>query len=241
MTKTIAFDTSNQPLSVALIEADNVIAQIETNISRNQSEQLLPAIDQLVTDAGWKPKDLDRVIVSAGPGSYTGLRIGVTTAKTLAYTLGISLAGVSSLGLLAANVKKEDALIIPMMDARNDNLYAAAYHWRNEQLVAVLGDQHTNIEALLVNLVDLSSQQLVFVGDVDRFSERIKAKYPDAVFAEDNLPHAANVAAILNEDGVLTEIDAIHQFVPNYHRLSQAEADWARAHPEEEVGYVERV
>lgn len=241
MMKTIAFDTSNQPLSVALFEGDHVIAQIETNISRNQSEQLLPAIDQLVSDAGWRPTDLDQVIVSAGPGSYTGLRIGVTTAKTLAYTLGIALAGISSLGLLAANVTDTDALVIPMMDARNDNLYAAAYTWIDGQLVPVLADQHTNIEALLDNLAAYAYKQMVFVGDLEQFSERITAKYGTAEFSSDNVPHAANSMRLVDDSAVLTQIDDIHQFVPNYHRLSQAEADWARAHPEEEVGYVERV
>jgi len=241
MTKTIAFDTSNQPLSVALLDADNVIAQIETNISRNQSEQLLPAIDQLVMDAGWQPDDLDRVVVSAGPGSYTGLRIGVTTAKTLAYTLGIELAGVSSLGLLATNVTDTSALIVPMMDARNDNLYAAAYEWVDGKLSVVLDDQHTNIEALLARLVDFADRDLFFVGDLNRFAERIQGAYPDANLASDNVPHAAHAVKLVKDSSVLTSIDDIHQFVPNYHRLSQAEADWVRAHPEEEVGYVERV
>lgn len=241
MTKTIAFDTSNQPLSVALFDADDVIAQIETNISRNQSEQLLPAIDQLVRDAGWQPADLDRVVVSAGPGSYTGLRIGVTTAKTLAYTLGIELASISSLAILAANVSDANALVIPMMDARNDNLYGAAYEWSGGELKVVLRDQHTNIEALLANLSSYADRQLVFVGDLERFSERITEKYPTATFSEDNVPHAANSMRLVKRSDILTNIDAIHQFVPNYHRLSQAEADWARAHPEEEVGYVERV
>lgn len=241
MTKTIAFDTSNQPLSVALFDADDVIAQIETNISRNQSEQLLPAIDQLVKDAGWQPADLDRVVVSAGPGSYTGLRIGVTTAKTLAYTLGIELAGISSLAIMAANVPDTDALIIPIMDARNDNLYGAAYEWVEGQLQAVMPDQHTNIEALLSNLVAYADRQLVFVGDLSRFNERIEAAFPTAKFSNDNVPHAANSVRLVKDSDILTDVDDIHQFVPNYHRLSQAEADWARAHPEEEVGYVERV
>ncbi|AIG66041.1 tRNA (adenosine(37)-N6)-threonylcarbamoyltransferase complex dimerization subunit type 1 TsaB [Weissella tructae] len=241
MTKTIAFDTSNQPLSVALFDADHVIAQIETNISRNQSEQLLPAIDQLVSDAGWVAGDLERVVVSAGPGSYTGLRIGVTTAKTLAYTLGLELVGISSLGLLAANVKNEDTIIVPVMDARNDNLYAAAYEWVDGQLVAHLADQHTNITALLEKLAAFNGRQLMFVGDLERFNDRILVAYPDAKVAEDTLPHAANSLVLAQQATVITEMDDIHQFVPNYHRLSQAEADWARAHPEEEVGYVERV
>jgi len=241
MTKTIAFDTSNQPLSVALIDAGSVIAQIETNISRNHSEQLLPAIDQLVADAGWHASDLERVIVSAGPGSYTGLRIGVTTAKTLAYTLGLELAGVSSLALLAANEMDSKAVIVPVMDARNDNLYTAAYQWIDGNMVVNLSDQHSNFEKLVGALQELSTDEIVFVGEFERFKERLQAQFPSARFSEDNLPHAGKSLAVLNPEKILTKTDDIHQFVPNYHRLSQAEADWARVHPEGEATYVERV
>ena len=119
--KVIAFDTSNQPLSVALFEDDKLIGQRETNVAKNHSVQLLPFIDELVKSAGWAPADLERVVVSQGPGSYTGLRIAVTTAKTLAFTLGIELVGISSLGLLATNVTTPGVTIVPVMDARNAN------------------------------------------------------------------------------------------------------------------------
>ncbi|MDA5458026.1 tRNA (adenosine(37)-N6)-threonylcarbamoyltransferase complex dimerization subunit type 1 TsaB [Weissella confusa] len=239
--KVIAFDTSNQPLSVALFEDDKLIGQRETNVAKNHSVQLLPFIDELVKSAGWAPADLDRVVVSQGPGSYTGLRIAVTTAKTLAFTLGIELVGISSLGLLATNVTTPGVTIVPVMDARNANLYAGQYELRDGKYVATVADRHTNVPALISQLAE-ENQQVVFVGEWARFEEELRQALPDAQFASDNLPHAANVLPLVTDAQVLTDMTDIHQFVPNYYRLSQAEADWAKAHPDAGDGvYVEKV
>ena len=239
--KTIAFDTSNQPLSVALFEDDKLIGQRETNVAKNHSVQLLPFIDELVHEAGWQPSDLDRVIVSQGPGSYTGLRIAVTTAKTLAFTLQIALQGVSSLAVLATNVVRSDAVIVPIMDARNDNLYAGGYVRDNDRLVQVAPDRHTNVTKLIATLRE-EQRPVVLVGEWARFAEELQMALPEVTFAEDNLPHAANMMVLTTDAPVLTEIADIHQFVPNYYRLSQAEADWAKAHPDAGDGiYVEKV
>lgn len=240
--KTIAFDTSNQPLSVALFEDDQLIDQRETNVQRNHSTQLLPFIDELVRQANWTPQDLDNVIVSQGPGSYTGLRIAVTTAKTLAFTLGLTLTGVSSLALLASNVTDKSAVIVPIMDARNQNIYAAQYQWQAGHLVVVQADAHMNLDTLQAALAE-QKQTIVFVGEWQRFETQLKAAFPNAEFASDNLPHAANSLQLSKDSQELTNMADIHQFVPNYHRLSQAEADWAKAHPEDRGGhtYVEKV
>ena len=240
--KTIAFDTSNQPLSVALFEDDNLIDQRETNVRRNHSTQLLPFIDELVKQANWTPQDLDNVIVSQGPGSYTGLRIAVTTAKTLAFTLNISLTGISSLALLAANVTDTNAIIVPIMDARNQNIYAAQYQWESGRLVVRQPDKHMNIDKLHAAL-ETMQQPIIFVGEWQRFEDQLRGLFPAATFAQDNLPHAANMMSLAQDSTKLIDMDDIHQFVPNYHRLSQAEADWAKAHPEDQGGhaYVEKV
>lgn len=235
--KTIAFDTSNQPLSVALFENNHLIDQRETNVRRNHSTQLLPFIDELIKQANWTPQDLDSVIVSQGPGSYTGLRIAVTTAKTLAFTLGISLTGVSSLALVAMNVTDTDAIIVPIMDARNQNIYAAQYQWKSGHLVVRQSDQHMNIDKLHLAL-DTLSQPIIFVGEWQRFEEQLRELLPTATFAQDNLPHAANMMSLASDSTTLTDMNDIHQFVPNYHRLSQAEADWAKAHPEDQGGHA---
>lgn len=239
--KTIAFDTSNQPLSVALFDDNQLIAQRETNVPKNHSVQLLALIDEMVAAAGWQPTDLDQVVVSQGPGSYTGLRIAVTTAKTLAFTLKLRLIGISSLALLAANVTTPDALIIPIMDARNDNLYAGGYVQTADGLVNVLTDGHTNVARLLTQL-EAAKQPIIFVGEWARFATDLQAALPTAVFSEDNLPHAAHALNLAATAPVITDMAAIHQFVPNYYRLSQAEADWAKAHPDVvDDNYVEKL
>ena len=88
--KILAIDTSNHPMSVALVEDDQLKATITLNMVRNHSIYVLPAINDLFDKVGWQPKDIDRVVVAKGPGSYTGVRIAVTTAKTLAMFTSIS-------------------------------------------------------------------------------------------------------------------------------------------------------
>lgn len=106
--KILAIDTSNQPLSVAVLEDGNLLSQATCTKTKNHSVKLLPLIERLMEDARLKPCELDRIVVAKGPGSYTGLRIGVATAKTLAYTLDKELAGVSSLEVLAAAFPKTE-------------------------------------------------------------------------------------------------------------------------------------
>ena len=95
--KLLAFDTSSKALSVAILEDETLLAETTLTIKKNHSITLMPVIDFLMRQIDLTPKDLDRIVVAEGPGSYTGLRIAVATAKTLAHTLGIELVGVSSL------------------------------------------------------------------------------------------------------------------------------------------------
>ena len=101
-----------------------------TNMKKNHSVRVMPAIEQLLNDCDMKPTDLDKIVVAKGPGSYTGVRIGVTIAKTLAWTLNIPLVGISSLEVLAASV--EDILhgfVSPLFDARRGQIYTGLYQF----------------------------------------------------------------------------------------------------------------
>ena len=120
--KVLAFDTSSKALSLAILEDKQVLAETTINIKKNHSITLMPAIDFLMASLDWAPKDLDRIVVAEGPGSYTGLRIAVATAKTLAHTLNIELVGMSS--LLALVPCQQEGLFVPLMDARRNNVYA---------------------------------------------------------------------------------------------------------------------
>ena len=152
--KILAIDTSNHPMSVALVENDQLLATTTLNMVRNHSIFLLPVIDDLFQKVQWQPQDLDRIVVAQGPGSYTGIRIAVTSAKVLADTLKIELVGISSLKTVAANVNPgTNALIVPFFDARRGNVFAGAYQWKDGQLISVLNDQHPSMQDLLEQLV----------------------------------------------------------------------------------------
>ncbi|NSS17968.1 tRNA (adenosine(37)-N6)-threonylcarbamoyltransferase complex dimerization subunit type 1 TsaB, partial [Enterococcus faecalis] len=99
----LAIDTSNQTLSIAVCENQKILGSYTATVKRNHSLTLMPAIDYLMSQLNLAPTAIDRFVVAEGPGSYTGLRLGVTTAKTLAYTLKKELVGISSLQTLAAN------------------------------------------------------------------------------------------------------------------------------------------
>ena len=176
----LLIDTSNQPLSVAIMQDDKVLSEFNTNEKKNHSVQLMPAIANILEESQLDKKELDAIIVAEGPGSYTGLRIGVTVAKTLAYALNTKLYGVSSLKALAATVKEENILIVPVFDARREAVYSGVYQYQNGHLVQLIED-HDCIP---------------------------------------NLPKAKEMKALIDHP---TEI---HQFKPNYIKISEAERNW---------------
>ena len=160
MMKVLAFDTSSKALSVAILDGENLLADVTVNIKKNHSINLMPAIDFLMKAVDLKPTDLDRISVAQGPGSYTGLRVAVATAKTLAYTLNIELVGVSSLYALAA-VADFDGLVVPVIDARRNNVYAGFY--KDGQ--SLKDDQRMNFVDVLEAVKD--EESVMFVGEVE--------------------------------------------------------------------------
>lgn len=236
----LAIDTSNQTLTVAVCEEKNIIGQYTITVKRNHSLTLMPAITQLVKDVGLTPNDFDRIVVAQGPGSYTGLRIGVTTAKTLAYTLKKELVGVSSLKALAANCVEVKGLIIPVFDARRNNVYAGAYEYVEGVLKAVIADQHIAMEEWLEQLKEFD--HLYFVGeDVEKFRLQIESILPNAEICDISQWQIPN-GATLAELGRLAqpEVD-IHHFLPNYLKRVEAEENWLKDHTSEVENYVEKI
>ncbi|MGT2801669.1 tRNA (adenosine(37)-N6)-threonylcarbamoyltransferase complex dimerization subunit type 1 TsaB [Streptococcus henryi] len=228
--KVLAFDTSNKAMSVALLEDGQLLADLTLNIKKNHSISLMPTIDFLVTSVNWKPADLDRIVVAQGPGSYTGLRVAVATAKTLAYTLNIELVGVSSLFALAAPVTN-DSLVVPLIDARRNNVYAGFY----ENGRAVKADAHMAFELVLESLS--SVENVTFVGEVVNFRSQIEEVMPSAAIQE-TLPSAYEIGKL----GQTFEPVDVDTFVPNYLKRVEAEENWLKSHDENSLAdYVKRV
>ncbi|HQP06063.1 MAG TPA: tRNA (adenosine(37)-N6)-threonylcarbamoyltransferase complex dimerization subunit type 1 TsaB, partial [Smithellaceae bacterium] len=124
---TLAFDTSSKTLSVALLRNRTVLHHVILHREQNHSEVLLPAIDEACRLSNVTVRDMDLFACTLGPGSFTGLRIGVSTLKGLMLATGKPAAGVSSLAALALNVEEPDAVIGSMMDAGRGQVYLAYY------------------------------------------------------------------------------------------------------------------
>ena len=239
--KILAIDTSNRPISVAVLDDTTVLAAITVTVHQKHAEYLLPEIERLLAMADLKPTDLDRIVVAAGPGSYTGIRIAVTTAKTLATTLNIDLVAVSSLATLAANVPVEGALVAPMFDARNQNVFAGLYRIKGGVPTVEIADAHTDVTSFLT-AVGGYSEPVWFLGDAAHFSELIGTTVSAATPAVSpwlNLPQVATIGLLGQKMAPVSDVD---RFVPNYLRLTQAEAEWRAKNPEEDTGsYVEKI
>ncbi|CAG5426792.1 molecular chaperone [Streptococcus pneumoniae] len=167
-------------------------------------------------------------MVAEGPGSYTGLRIAVATAKTLAHTLNIELVGMSS--LLALVPYQQEGLFVSLMDARRNNVYVGFY----ENAKPVMPEAHLPFERV-IELIKGASQ-VTFVGEVGPFVEQIQEYLPRTNFKE-TLPNAANLALWAWDK----EADSLHDFVPNYLKRVEAEENWLKNHTESGESYIKRL
>lgn len=123
----LAIDTACNLARVALTEDGVLRKELTVDDKRRHSVKLLPAIETLLQECGVVAKDLDLIAVTKGPGSFTGLRIGVVTAKTMAYALHIPLVGVNTLDAIAASFSQTDGIVCPLIDARNTRAYGGFY------------------------------------------------------------------------------------------------------------------
>jgi len=227
--KIAAFDTSSKALTLAILEDETLLAQMTLNIKKNHSITLMPATDFLMNSLDMKPTDLDRIVVAQGPGSYTGLRMAVATAKTLAHTLKIELVGVSS--LLALVPEQAEGLVIPVMDARRNNVYAGFY----QSGQSVRPEAHLPLAEVL-EIAGVADQPVTFVGETAVFAEQIEAALP-GVSVQPTLPDAAAIGRL----GLDLPAQSIHDFVPNYLKRVEAEENWLKTHQESSNSYIQRL
>lgn len=161
----LVIDTSCKTAMVALIQNGIVVSAMQIHDNKTHSIKMLPAIEYILDTAGIEPNELNAIAVTNGPGSYTGLRIGVTTAKTFAYTLNVPLLGINTLEALAASCDFEtddsNSVVCPMIDARNSRVYVAIY--KNGKIIQDTKAMECGELCDLIN--DLQFNKVVFVGD----------------------------------------------------------------------------
>jgi len=213
---TLAIDTSTGILSVALVQGDDVLATVDEQTKNNQSEILMSRIERMMARHQLQPIDLERIAVAVGPGSYTGIRVGVAAAKSLGYTLDIPVVGVSSLEVMAQGAGA--GIVVPMIDARRGTVFAGAY----DQGKSLIPDGHYDLEDLLGKL-NVKQDRLIFVVDgAAVYKERLSKIAHAVIMVECDFDRSkAEILARLAHD--LLPQENIHQLVPNYLRKTEAE------------------
>lgn len=195
--KILGIDTATMMGSIGLIDDEGVIAEYSLNISATHSERLMPAIDILLKDSGFSLNNIDGFSISIGPGSFTGLRIGLATVKGLAMGCNKPVAAVSTLEALAFNLSYAEYMVCPILDARKNEVYTAMFKSDGKGgMKRLVQDMAIDLQILLREY----DEDIIFLGDaVDIYRERILDILKDrAHFAPKsrNMPSGASVAEL---------------------------------------------
>ena len=230
----LAIDTATQVSSVAVASEAKLSAELTMQAKLTHSETLLPHIEQVRRMASVKKEDLDGIAVSIGPGSFTGLRIGLATAKAMAYVLKKPIVGVSTLAALACHFPVPGVRIVSLLDAQKGNAYRESFEWVDGRLVV---REPISVEKT-VDVVTACGEvdgPVVLTGDVIAKRIRGKIELPENVKiapAHLLMPRAANVAMLGLQKLAAGEADNVMDMEPCYIRRSEAEVLWEKRHPE---------
>ncbi len=222
----LGIDTCCMAATAAILSDDRLVAQTVVNNKKTHSQNIMPMIDFILKSADISISDIDCVAAAIGPGSFTGVRIGVATAKALAHASQKPCAPVSSLRALANNVVPFNGLVCPILDARRNQVYTALFQGATGERL-----EDDKAMALTELLDDLKSrnQNIMFVGDgLFSFGDEInKALKNRAFFAQrmQRMNLGASVAEIGYEKMLLGDTCSYEELNPVYLRLSQAERE----------------
>ncbi|ASN07073.1 tRNA (adenosine(37)-N6)-threonylcarbamoyltransferase complex dimerization subunit type 1 TsaB [Virgibacillus necropolis] len=227
----LAIDTSNQIMGVAIVKDNILIGEVVTNLTKNHSVRLMPAIVQLMNDTQVKPEELDEVVVAMGPGSFTGVRIGLATAKAMAWSLEIPIKGISSLEVLAYQGSFFASAICPFFDARRGMVYTGLYQWNHNKMELVEEEVNMKMDEWLDHLAKEKKQILFLSQDIELYRSLIKEKLGDYALIPDANFHIAKPSHLALA-GKGKKANNTHALTPNYLRLVEAEANWLKAQKE---------
>lgn len=228
MNKILAIEASGLVASCAIATEEKIIGEFVLNLKLTHSQTLLPMVDEVVKRTGTDLEEIDAIAVSGGPGSFTGLRIGSATAKGLGQALNKPIVSVPTTQTIAANIFGFDGLIVPLMDARRNQVYTGIYR-NNSEGFKIVRDQMAVQADDIIGIVNELNEPVIFLGDgIPVFSEMLKEKVRVKMqFAPINncVQRAGSLAvrAIELFKAGLAVPAADH--VPDYLRLSQAERE----------------
>ena len=226
--KILALDSSSLTASVAVVEDDITIAEYTVNYKKTHSQTLLPMLDEIIKMTEQDLGEMDAIAIAAGPGSFTGLRIGSATVKGLAQALEKPIVSVPTVDGLAGNLYGTDKVVCPLMDARRNQTYTGLYEFQGEEFT-VLEPQCVVMIQEIIDKINNLGRKVIFLGDgVSVFREYIEenCKVPFTFApAHNNKQRASAVAVLGMELCKQGKARSATEHKPDYLRASQAERE----------------
>lgn len=227
--KIIAIDSSGLVASVAVVSEDAVIAEYTVNFKKTHSQTLLPMLAEVSELINLDMQEVDAIAVTAGPGSFTGLRIGSATAKGLAFGIDKPIIAVPTVDAISNNLWGVKDLIVPIMDARREQVYTGFYEFNDKNEHTVVKEQFVDSITNVIEEINALGRSVVFLGDAVPvyeavIRENIKVSYDFAPIHANRQRAAAlgELAIKYYKEGKVTNCD---DYAPTYLRLSQAERE----------------
>ena len=225
----LSIDSSTPVAGIAVSDCKKLLGEVMINTQNTHSEKLMPMVQQILNDLQMNIKQIDAVAVTCGPGSFTGLRIGMATAKGIVQGGGKKLIAIPTLDCLAQNLNHYLGVICPIMNAQKKQVYTALYRAGETNLERLSDYQAIEADKLADQLLELN-ETVWFTGDgVEAFAEVFQAKLGDRCrFADGNivLPRAGAVAMLAAQRAEKEEFDDLYQAELIYIRKSEAEVQW---------------
>ena len=190
--KILSIDTASDVCGVSILENNNLIEKFDEITKESHSQKLMPIIENAFKKTNLTIDDIDLIVCDVGPGSFTGIRIGVATVKAFCDSKDISPIGISSLEALAYSIKNNSKIICSIINAKNDNCYFALYEKNKDNtLQTLIEPEAENIDTILsilnsYNLDTLNNQVISFVGDGSKvYKDKILEVFPNSIIADD--------------------------------------------------------
>ncbi|MDF2840795.1 MAG: tsaB [Clostridia bacterium] len=226
----LAIDTSTAIATTALMEDGRLLAEYIQDSGKSHSRKLMLMIDEMLQSCGKKPEEIDLYACAAGPGSFTGLRIGASAIKAMAQVFDKPIAAIPTLDALAYNLYHFNGLVCPVLDAQRGAVYSALYKWEDNQLIKL--EDYRVIDANeLVQKLESYGEQVALLGE----GTEVAAKYIDTANSSIYIAPAGHLLARASSSAMIArhmqekgELDSCYSFRPVYIRKSQAEVEYEK-------------
>ena len=234
----LGIETSSMVASIAVLCEEKLMAEYTVNNKKTHSEKMMGVLNKALEDSGIGFKDIDAIAVAKGPGSFTGIRIGMASAQGMAHALGIPMIGVNTLDGLAYNLLESSSLLCPVIDAQRGDVYTSLYRWEGEELVQLWNYEIISSEQLIEKLNSLEDKVKILGDGVPVLAKVLGAQFGSITPAHPvaRMPRASCVAAIGLRQYALGKVGDCFSVKPFYIRKSNAEEKWEEQHGGKSLG-----